>query len=117
MNRLRPHKPLIQSVEKVLHQHHQAVATATANNGLTFLKLVADDRSDRVTVCNVIRVTPPSGLMPFNYNKTEEETVSDSSNSACSVDLKPGDCEMVVDGGGHFSPAVYRWFTRMSLLL
>ena len=24
----------------------------------------------------------------------------------CSVDLKPGDCEMVVDGGGHFSPAV-----------
>ena len=23
----------------------------------------------------------------------------------CSVDLKPGDCEMVVDGGGHFSPA------------
>ena len=26
--------------------------------------------------------------------------------SACSDDLKPGDCEMVVDGGGHFSPAV-----------
>ena len=25
--------------------------------------------------------------------------------------------EMVVDGGGHFSPAGYRWFTRMSLLL
>ena len=24
----------------------------------------------------------------------------------CSDDLKPGDCEMVVDGGGHFSPAV-----------
>ena len=35
----------------------------------------------------------------------------------CSVDLKPGDCEMVVDGGGHFSPALYRWFTHMSLLL
>ena len=25
--------------------------------------------------------------------------------------------EMVADGGGHFSPASYRWFTRMSLLL
>ena len=25
--------------------------------------------------------------------------------------------EMVVDGGGHFSPASYRWFTHMSLLL
>ena len=24
--------------------------------------------------------------------------------------------EMVADGGGHFSPASYRWFTRMSLL-
>ena len=24
--------------------------------------------------------------------------------------------EMVVDGGGHFSPASYRWFTHMSLL-
>ena len=34
----------------------------------------------------------------------------------CSVDLKPGDCEMVVDGGGHFSPASYRWCTHMSLL-
>ena len=33
-----------------------------------------------------------------------------------SDDLKPGDCEMVVDGGGHFSPALYRWFTHMSLL-
>ena len=34
----------------------------------------------------------------------------------CSDDLKPGDCEMVVDGGGHFSPTLYRWFTHMSLL-
>ena len=25
--------------------------------------------------------------------------------------------EMVVDGGGHFSPALYRWSTHMSLLL
>ena len=24
--------------------------------------------------------------------------------------------EMVADGGGHFSPASYRWFTHMSLL-
>ena len=24
----------------------------------------------------------------------------------CSDDLKPGDCEMVVGGGGHFSPSV-----------
>ena len=24
--------------------------------------------------------------------------------------------EIVVDGGGHFSPASYRWFTHMSLL-
>ena len=24
----------------------------------------------------------------------------------CSDDLRPGDCEMVMDGGGHYSPVV-----------
>ena len=52
--------------------------------------------------------TTASSRMPERDGKDQEE---------CSVDLKPGDCEMVVDGGGHFSPASYRWCTQMSLLL
>ena len=32
---------------------------------------------------------------------------------ACSVDLKPGDCEMVVDGGRALQPCRYRLFTHM----
>ena len=31
----------------------------------------------------------------------------------CSVDLKPGDCEMVVDGGRALQPCRYRLFTHM----
>ena len=36
--------------------------------------------------------------------------------TVCSVDLKPGDCELVVDGGRALQPSRYRLFIRMSLL-
>ena len=39
------------------------------------------------------------------------------SNLLAQITLSRGIVEMVVDGGGHFSPALYRWFTHMSLLL
>ena len=35
----------------------------------------------------------------------------------CSVDLKPGDCEMVVDGGRALQPCRYRLFTHMSCII
>ena len=35
----------------------------------------------------------------------------------CSVDLKPGDCELVVNGGGALQPCRYRLFTRMSCII
>ena len=35
-------------------------------------------------------------------------------NPLCSDDLKPGDCEMVVDGGRALQPCRYRLFTHMS---
>ena len=59
----------------------------------------------------VILDRPPSLLTPRRAGVSIHQH-----EQLCSVDLKPGDCEMVVDGGGHFSPALYRWFTRMSLL-
>ena len=37
--------------------------------------------------------------------------------SACSVDLKPGDCELVVDGGRALQPCRYRLFTHMSCII
>ena len=35
----------------------------------------------------------------------------------CSVDLKPGDCELVVDGGRALQPCRYRLFTHMSCII
>ena len=35
----------------------------------------------------------------------------------CSVDLKPGDCELVVDGGRALQPCRYRWCTHMSCII
>ena len=36
---------------------------------------------------------------------------------ACSVDLKPGDCELVVNGGRALQPCRYRWCTHMSCII
>ena len=35
----------------------------------------------------------------------------------CSDDLKPGDCDMVVDGGRALQPCRYRLFTHMSCII
>ena len=35
----------------------------------------------------------------------------------CSVDLKPGDCELVVDEGRALQPCRYRWCTHMSCII
>ena len=36
---------------------------------------------------------------------------------SCSVDLKPGDCELVVDGGRALQPCRYRLFTHMYCII
>ena len=38
-------------------------------------------------------------------------------HGSCSVDLKPGDCELVVDGGRALQPCRYRLFTHMSCII
>ena len=43
--------------------------------------------------------------------------VTPSSCCPCSVDLKPGDCKMVVNGGRALQPCRYRWCTHMSCII
>ena len=38
-------------------------------------------------------------------------------NTGCSVDLKPGDCELVVDEGRALQPCRYRLFTHMYCII
>ena len=65
-----------------------------------------------VVLCDAVSCPPVHSYIPKSLSP-----VQGFLRLACSVDLKPGDCEMVVDGGGHFSPTSYRWFTHMSLLI
>ena len=50
-------------------------------------------------------------------NKTKKSSDESPTDQKCSVDLKPGDCELVVDGGRALQPCRYRWCTHMSCII
>ena len=62
----------------------------------------------------------PPNATKAKYNTIQyiiKNIVLNSSNIQCSVDLKPGDCELVVDEGRALQPCRYRWCTHMSCII
>ena len=68
-----------------------------------------DEQADAGRDCRTRLVRPNSqarkGIAKKKHFPCSADHEQDWQLYPCSVDLKPGDCEMVVDGGGHFSPA------------
>ena len=61
----------------------------------------------------------PSFVVEIYSNAEPRPAVVGRSNCVdlCSVDLKPGDCELVVDEGRALQPCRYRWCTHMSCII
>ena len=58
-----------------------------------------------------------SGMIVGSLGLDDDSTLRCFMQQGCSLDLKPGDCELVVDEGRALQPCRYRLFTHMSCII
>ena len=77
-------------------------------------RLTQDGAAEPVSRDQILRREHGQGNINFPCSAGHEQ---DYQPYPCSDDLKPGDCEMVVDGGRAPQPCRYRLFTHMSCII